>query len=86
MPTISVFYGILIRMFVSDHVPPHFHAAYGEYEALIDINTLKVLRGSLPKRALNLVLEWAKISQLELLEDWKLCGQEKMPKKIKPLE
>ena len=59
MPTISVFYGILIQMFWRDHAPPHFHALYAEDEALIDISTLEMIQGSLPKRALALVLEWA---------------------------
>ena len=58
MPTISVFYGILIQMFWRDHAPPHFHALYAEDEALIDISTLEMIQGSLPKRALALVLEW----------------------------
>jgi len=51
MPTISAFYGILIQMFWRDHAPPHFHALYAEHEALIDIRTLGVIEGSLPKRA-----------------------------------
>ena len=59
MPTISAFYGVLIQMFWSDHAPPHFHALYAEFEALIDIRTLEVIRGKLPRRALVLVLEWA---------------------------
>src|SRR5271166_4630799 len=59
MPTICSFYGILIRMFFNDHPPPHFHARYGEFEATIDIGTLDVLEGQLPRRALNLVQEWA---------------------------
>jgi Domain of unknown function (DUF4160) len=59
MPTISAFYGILIRMFFNDHPPPHFHARYGEYEATVDIATLALLEGQLPHRALNLVREWA---------------------------
>ena len=59
MPTISRFYGILIRMFFNDHPPPHFHARYGEFEVTIDIGTLLVIEGQLPRRALNLVHEWA---------------------------
>ncbi len=59
MPTIGAFYGVLIQMFWSDHAPPHFHALYAEFEALIDIRTLEVIRGKLPRRALVLVLEWA---------------------------
>ena len=69
MPTISTFYGILIQMFWQDHAPPHFHALYGEFEALIDIPTLEVIRGSLPRRALALVREWATLHHNELLED-----------------
>jgi hypothetical protein len=57
MPTISEFYGILVRMFWNDHPPPHFHAVYAEDEAKIDIQTLEVTEGSLPRRALGLVLE-----------------------------
>jgi hypothetical protein len=45
MPTISAFYGILIQMFWKDHAPPHFHALYAEYEAVVDIRTLEVIDG-----------------------------------------
>ncbi|HLH75286.1 MAG TPA: DUF4160 domain-containing protein [Candidatus Binataceae bacterium] len=55
MPELSRFFGIIIRMFYSDHEPAHFHAIYGEYEALIEIDTLAVFRGSSPRRALALV-------------------------------
>ena len=48
MPEISRFFGIVIQMFWTDHAPPHFHALYGEHEALIAIDTLEVIRGSLP--------------------------------------
>ena len=86
MPTISTFYGILIQMLWGDHAPPHFHALYAEYEVLIDINTLEVVRGSMPRRALALVLEWAFQYRAELLENWTLCEQNQSPKKISPLE
>ena len=58
MPTISMFYGLLIQMFWDDHAPPHFHVMYAEYEVSIDIETLKVTKGHMPRRALALVLEW----------------------------
>ena len=86
MPTISVFYGILIQMYWQDHGPPHFHALYGEFEAVINIHTLEVLRGSLPRRALSLVKEWATLHQKELMEDWRLCETRQRPFKIPPLE
>jgi hypothetical protein len=57
MPEISRFFGIVIKMFYNDHIPSHFHAEYGEFEALIEIETLDVYRGMLPRRALVLVLE-----------------------------
>ncbi len=85
MPTISTFYGILIQMYWDDHAPPHFHALYAEFEALIDIQTIEVIRGALPPRALSLVLEWAREHRTELLEDWTLCAHKQQPKKIRPL-
>ena len=85
MPTIAIFYGIVIQMFWDDHNPPHFHAVYGDDEVVITISTLEVLRGDLPRRALSLVLEWAQGHRTELLEDWRLCERHQMPKKIAPL-
>jgi hypothetical protein len=85
MPTISSFYGILIQMFWKDRARPHFHALYAEYEALIDIRTLEVMEGGLPRRALTLVLEWAQEHRAELMEDWDLCASNQAPKKIQPL-
>lgn len=85
MPTICMFYGIVIQMFWSDHAPPHFHALYAEDEALIDIQTLAVIKGELPRRALALVLEWASEHRVELMEDWNLCARMQTPKQIAPL-
>lgn len=86
MPTISYFFGIVIQMFWREHAPPHFHAMYGEDEALIDIRTMEVIKGSLPKRALALTLEWAVQHREELMEDWRLCQSKQRPKIIAPLE
>ena len=80
------FFGILIRMYFNDHPPPYFHAIYGEYEAVIAIESLLVLEGSLPRRALGLVLEWAGLHTAELLADWELCRAQAHPLKIPPLE
>jgi hypothetical protein len=57
MPMIGRFDRILIQMYFADHAPPHFHALYAEFEALIAIQTLEVIRGELPTRAMALVLE-----------------------------
>jgi hypothetical protein len=51
-PTISSFFGIVIQMFWREHAPPHFHALYAEFEVEIDIRTLEVIKGNLPRRAL----------------------------------
>jgi hypothetical protein len=86
VPTVSVFYGIVIQMYWRDHAPPHFHALYAEHEVIIGIAELKTLRGSLPTRAAALVLEWARQHQAELVENWTLCSQLKPPKGIEPLK
>lgn len=85
MPTIATFYGILIQMFWSDHAPPHFHALYGEHEVLIDIRTLDILEGEMPRRAVALIVEWAQEHRAELMEDWELCARNQPPNKIRPL-
>lgn len=86
MPEVSRFFGIVIRMFYNDHDPPHFHAVYGEHEALIEINTLVVARGVLPSRALSLVVEWAVLHRDELRRDWELARTGTPPRPIAPLE
>ncbi|MGB6725324.1 MAG: DUF4160 domain-containing protein [Terracidiphilus sp.] len=72
-------------MYFADHPPPHFHALYAEFEALIAIQTFEVLRGDLPPRAMALVLEWAQQHRNELMRDWELCVQNQMPERIRPL-
>jgi len=86
MPTISMFYGILIQMFWDEHAPPHFHATYGEFKATINIRDLRVDQGFLPRRAAQLVLDWAELHQEALLEDWDLCQANEHPKPIVPLK
>jgi hypothetical protein len=70
MPRISRFYGILIYMYYRDHPPPHFHALYGDHEALIDILTGELIAGGLPRKARELVAEWITAHRDELLENW----------------
>jgi hypothetical protein len=73
MPVIARFYGILIKMYFSqsEHGVPHFHAVYGEWNAVFDIQTLEVLEGDLPLRAQRLVQEWATMYHADLLRMWK---------------
>ena len=86
MPELCRFFGIIIRMYYNDHDPPHFHAVYGENEALIEIDTLAVVRGELPRRALALVVEWAVLHRNELRRDWDLTRSGQTPAPIAPLE
>ncbi len=69
MPTISHFFGIFIRMYFNGHPPPHFHAIYNDFQAVINIEKNEVIEGFLPQRALNLVIEWTQIHRTELLAD-----------------
>ena len=86
MPEISRFLGIIIAMFYNEHNPPHFHARYGEFKIEIAIQTLSVLAGKLPPRAMGLVMEWASRHQDELMADWELARQNAELKRIAPLE
>lgn len=85
MPEISRFFGIVITMFYNDHQPPHFHARYGGDRAIVCIESLTVLAGGLPPRALGLVTEWASSHQRELLEDWRLARRQAPLNPIEPL-
>ena len=85
MPEISRFYGIVIEMFFNDHSPPHFHAEYQGAQAQYDIRTLKLRKGKLPKKAHNLIVEWATEHQNELMRNWELASQLKPISKIEPL-
>ena len=85
MPVISRFLGIIISMYWNDHLPPHFHAKYGEYKITVNIET-GVVEGRFPKRALRLVLEWYEYHKDALMHNWELCRNKEMPESIEPLE
>jgi len=80
-----MFFGIVIRMYYDDHPPPHFHAYYGSDVAVIAIESLEVLEGGLPRRALALVIEWAQQHRDELREDWRLAETHQALKPVPPL-
>lgn len=85
MPIVCTFYGIIVRRFYDNHSPPHFHAEYGEFKATIGIQTLEVIDGKLPRRALNLTLDWAELHRADLMADWELCRQHQPPRPLEPL-
>lgn len=88
MPTISMFYGIIIRMYCapSEHNPPHIHAYYNEHKAIIDLNSCELTDGSLPNKQRKLVEAWTVLHQEELLADWNLAQNGELPYKIEPLK
>ncbi len=73
-------------MFFGDHAPPHFHAEYGEHHALVDIHTLTVIEGSLPPRALGMVVEWAALHRDELVDLWGRAANKEALYKVPPLK
>lgn len=85
MPTISMFYGILIRMYYDDHNPPHIHAIYGENEACYDFNG-QTIDGKLPNKQDKLVVAWIEIHKDELEANWKLARDGEQIFKIEPLK
>ena len=87
MPTISMFYGIIVRMYFApgEHNPPHIHVYYNEYKATVDIRTCEIIHGNLPGRQLKLVLAWAELRQEELIADWNLVMNGESPFQIQPL-
>jgi hypothetical protein len=85
VPEISRFFGIVIRMNFNDHPPPHFHARYGKDNVAIEIATLSVIAGNMAPRAMGLVMEWAAMHREQLVADWELTRDGKLPMAIEPL-
>ena len=85
MPTISMFYGIVIRMYNNnEHNPPHFHAQYQGHKAVFDMDG-NLTDGEMPKAQIKLIAAWAEIHREELLANWELAMQEEPLYKIEPL-
>ncbi len=85
MPELCRFLGIVIFMNFNEHNPPHFHAKYGDFEIIVEINS-GIVEGKFPKRALNLVMEWYEMHKDELLQNWDLIRTTGDFNKIQPLE
>lgn len=85
MPEISRFLGIIIKMFIKEHNPPHFHAFFGEHAAVFSIDTGQMIQGDFPSKKAALVTAWAILHQEELLKNWNSLMKDLKAKKIKPL-
>ncbi len=89
MPTISMFYGILVLMFFRDnrrHNLPHIHVRYQGEEAVLSIDDGSVIEGSLPRKQIRMVQAWIEIHKEELLVDWELAVNGEEPFRIAPLQ
>ena len=73
MPTISIFFGIVVQMYWRDHNPPHFHAYYQGSEALFAIQTGDILTGQMAPGARRIIKAWTLRHREELLENWERC-------------
>ena len=85
MPEISRFYGIIITTYFPDHNPPHFHAKYNEFRAIIEIATGKTM-GTMPRHASKMIEEWRNSHKEELFDNWSRMENSKPLNTIKPLE
>lgn len=70
MPTLSIFFGIIVRMWHDDHPPPHIHVEYQGFEALVKISNGEVSEGELPRKVAAIVKEWCLVHQAELQDNW----------------
>ena len=89
MPTISMFYGILVFLYFGDddhHHTPHLHARYQNDKVSIDIVSGKVLAGQFPEAKLRMLRVWMDIHREELLADWEVAKSGDTPFRIRPLE
>jgi hypothetical protein len=88
MPTISMFFGIIIRMYYSpkEHNPPHIHAYYQNFRTTISVQNCEIIEGQIPSRQLRLIQAWIEIHREELLADWELCQNGEKPFQIEPLK
>ncbi len=89
MPAISMFYGILIRMFFRDvekHNKPHIHAEYQGEVAVYSIEDGRLLAGRIPPKRQKLVVAWIEIHKEDLLADWELAVKGKKLFQIRGLD
>jgi hypothetical protein len=82
MPTVAVVDGVNIQFYWDDHPPAHFHAEYGEYRAQIAIDSLRMIKGYIPRPQFRKVVAWAKSRKGQLFDAWMKCQSDLHPGKI----
>jgi len=88
MPTISMFYGIIVRMYCApgEHNPPHIHVYYNEFVGIIELNSCEFTQCNLPRKQKKLVEAWTELHKDELMADWNLAQNGELPFPIDPLK
>ncbi len=84
MPSISMFYGIIIYMYRDDHRPPHFHAYYQDFKAVFSMKG-ELMEGKMPHKQAALIKAWALLHEDELNANWELAEAQQALYKIDPL-
>jgi hypothetical protein len=82
MPVVAIVNGIKIEFYFDEHPPPHFHARYAEFVAQIDMDTLEIMKGSLPRPQLRMIQEWALPRRDALRAAWDACSSGGKPGSI----
>lgn len=88
MPTISMFYGIIVYMYFIDnkqHKRPHIHVSYQGEEVVVAIPDGEILDGAIPNPKMKLLQAWIELHKDELMADWELAIAGELPYKIDPL-
>jgi hypothetical protein len=86
MPIISIFFGIVVWIYFSDHNPPHLHAEYQDDEALFDIRTGEIIAGELPRTQRAQVGRWIRANQAALADNWDRAYNDQPTFRIRGLE
>jgi hypothetical protein len=82
MPTVAIVEGVKIQFYPGEHPPAHFHAVFAEYRAQIDIASLSVIKGRLPRAKLRVVVSWAATRRQALQQAWEAVMSKRKPEKI----
>jgi len=76
MPNIFTINGAKVSIYKNDHLPPHIHIKHGEYEAAIDLNTVSILEGKLPKNTRRWAMKWVSENRGKLQQKWESMHEE----------
>jgi Domain of unknown function (DUF4160) len=82
MPVVAIINGIRIEFYFDEHPPPHFHARYAEFIIQIDLETLEIIKGSMPRPQMRMIQEWAAPRRAALRAAWEVCGAGGNPGRI----